>query len=63
MQIREILVPTDFSVPRAPRRWATPLAFRRAGWAPVLTLLHVYQIPSLMLPDGSTFVAAAGGGW
>jgi universal stress protein A len=56
MQFREILIPTDFSPSsRSAMGYALSLAEQVGAAA---TLLHVYQIPALVLPDGSTFVAS-----
>jgi universal stress protein A len=55
MQVREILIPTDFSSSsRKAMGYALSLAEQVGAAA---TLLHAYQIPALILPDGSTFVA------
>ena len=49
------MVPTDFS---ACARQALDYAIGFAEQVgATVTLLHIYQVPSLMLPDGSTFVA------
>lgn len=56
MQLGRILVPTDFS---ASATRAAELALAIAGSVGGrVTLLYVYAAPSLMTPDGSTFVAS-----
>jgi nucleotide-binding universal stress UspA family protein len=53
--IRKILVPTDFSEGSAA---ATEQALTLAhAFEASVTLLHVYQVPAYVFPDGSTFVA------
>jgi len=49
-EVRRILCPIDFSeTSRAALRWAVELARR---FSAELTLLHVYQAPTLSMPDG-----------
>jgi nucleotide-binding universal stress UspA family protein len=55
--IRKILVPTDFSTPsEVALRYAVGLA-RELG--ATLTILHVYQLPNYILPDGTVLLARA----
>lgn len=53
--IHKILVPTDFS---AGSEAATEQALSLAQkFAASVTLFHVYQVPTYVFPDGSSFVA------
>lgn len=55
MRLQRILVPTDFS-PSAEH--AGDVAVTLAGAVGgTVTLVHVYATPTIMTPDGSTFVA------
>ena len=53
--IRQILVPTDFSDGSAAAT-EQALGLARAFGATV-TLFHAYNVPSYVFPDGSTFIA------
>jgi nucleotide-binding universal stress UspA family protein len=53
MRFTRILVPTDFS-PGGENAAVAACAFARAVGG-TIRLFHVYNPPSLMLPDGSTF--------
>jgi nucleotide-binding universal stress UspA family protein len=56
-QIRSLLVPTDFSPgAQAALRFAVALA-RPLGAS--ITVLHVYQLPNYILPDGTAILADA----
>ncbi|MBM4342570.1 MAG: universal stress protein [Deltaproteobacteria bacterium] len=55
MQVRQILVPVDFSdSAQAALQWAAELAER---YGAKLEMLHVYPVPGYVLPDG--FVMAS----
>jgi len=53
MRFSRILVPTDFSPMSEQAAISAATLARSAGGR--LTLLHVYNPPSAMMPDGSTF--------